>query len=320
VTTQRLSELDRSCGALIPKLRRRTVDDERTKRRESQMGMLAAADTFLREMDATLASGSVKPGSLRVDVPYALYVRMMQLARAISFLGANGYGEEAKPLARAILSTSIAIKVIVGDDLRNKPPLQDQPPVDFEKVSDGRALAYLSYHTFIRRRLNQAYLRRGWVDRQRVEEVDREVDAQDAATLAEYEKQGITPIKLGTKEDSWHGLSDEAAATLVGVPDWYDLYYRPFSEESHGSEPAIRAELERLAKDGIVKIGPRYDDPFPVLNALLNAVGAAMLGLDRQFGLGRADDIEKTAQPFVAAIKEHQESMDAVTWRRMMTP
>ena len=39
----------------------------------------------------------------------------------------------------------------------------------------------------------------------------------------------------------------------------------------------IRAELERLGKDGTVKIGPRYDDPFPVLNALLNAVGAATL-------------------------------------------
>ena len=69
-----------------------------------------------------------------------------------------------------------------------------------------------------------------------------------------------------------------------------------------------------------MKIGPRYDDPFPVLNALLNAVGAAMLALDRQFGLGKADDIESAAEPFVAAIKAHQESMDAVTWRRMMTP
>jgi hypothetical protein len=147
------------------------------------MGMVAAADTFLRAMDATLSSGGVKPGPLRVDVPYALYVRMMQLARAISFLSANGYGEEAKPVARAILSTSIAIKVIVGDDLRNTPPVQDRPPVDFEKISDGRALAYLSHHTFIRRRLNQARLRRGWVDKQRVEEVDREGDAQDAATL-----------------------------------------------------------------------------------------------------------------------------------------
>jgi hypothetical protein len=296
------------------------VEDERTKRRETQMVMLAAADTFLRGMDAILASGGVKPGPLRVDVPYALYVRMMQLARAISFLSANGYGEEAKPLARALLSTSIAIRVIVGDDLRAKPSVQGQPPVDLEKISDGRALAYLSHHTFIRRRLNQAYLLRGWVDKQTVEEVDKEVDAQDAATLAEYEKHGITPIKLGAKEDSWHGLTDEAAAKLVGVPDWYDLYYRPFSEESHGSEPAVRAELERLGKDGTVKIGPRYDDPFPVLNALLNAVGAAMLALDRQFGLGKADEIEKTAQPFVAAIKEHQKSMDAVTWRRMMTP
>jgi len=106
----------------------------------------------------------------------------------------------------------------------------------------------------------------------------------------------------------------------VGVGDWYDLYYRPFSEESHGSEPAIRAELERLAKEGTVRIGPQYDDPFPVLYAVLNAVGAAMLALDRHFGLGKAAEIEMSAQPLVVAIKEHQETMDAVTWRRMMTP
>lgn len=115
--------------------------DERAKRRSQQAGMLAAADAFPRGCDVILASGGIKPGPLRVDVPYALYTRMMQLGRAISFLSANGYGEEAKPLARAILSTSIAIKVVVADDLRAKPPAAGQAPIDFEKESNGRALA-----------------------------------------------------------------------------------------------------------------------------------------------------------------------------------
>jgi len=244
----------------------------------------------------------------------------MQVARTVNFLAKNGYAEEAKPLARAMLSTAIAIKLVTVDDLRGKPPVAGQP-IDYDKQSDGRALAYLAHHTVIRRKQNRGYLNRGWVDRQKVEEIDKEVDAQDAATLAEYAKQGITSSpKLGIRADSWHGLSDEAAADAVGVGEWYDLYYRPFSEESHGSEPATRAELERLLREGSVALGPQFDDPYPVLRALVDAVGGALLSLDRHLGLGNEPEARKMAEPLVEALAEHQRSMDPVAWRRIMSP
>jgi hypothetical protein len=278
--------------------------DEREKRKKEQAPMLSAANNFLRDADTFLASAEGKPGSIRISVPYALYARMMQLGRAINFLAASGYAEEAKPLARAILSTAIAIKLITVDDLRATPPPTGQT-VDFDKESDGRALAYLAHHYVIRRRQNQGYLQRGWVDKAKVDEIEKEVDAQDAATLVDYANHGITPsAKLGNRPDSWHGLSDEDAADRVGVGDCYALYYRPFSEELHGSEPAVRAELERVLTTGTVSLGPRFDDPYPVLRALVDAVGGALLSLDRQFGIGRAAEIHKVAEPLVAALSD----------------
>lgn len=294
--------------------------DEHAKRRKDQAAMLEAADAFVRGSDAFLASTGVKPGSLRVLVPYALYARMMQLGRAITFLASNGYAEEAKPLARAILSTAITLKLITVDDLRGKPAPAGET-IDFDKESDARALAYLSHHTVIRRKQNQGYLKRGWVDKEKLDVIDKEVDALDVASLADYAKNGITPsAKLGPRTDSWHGLSDEAAAGSVGVGEWYDLYYRPFSEESHGSEPASRAELERLLTQGKITLGPQFDDPYPVLRALVDAVGGAVLSLNRHFGLGKESDVRKIAEPLVQALSEHANSMEPVAWRRMMTP
>ncbi len=282
--------------------------------------MLTAADTLLRESDRLLADARIQPGPLHVLVPYALWVRLMQLARTVNFLAVSGYAEEAKPLARAMLSTAIAIKLLTVDDLRHK-AVKEGVTIDFAQESDRRALSYLSHHTVIRRKQNQGYLKRGWVDKQKVDEIDKEVDALDAATLAEYAKNGITPsAKLGNRPDSWHGLSDEAAADLVGMGGWYDIYYRPFSEESHGSEPAIRGELDRLLREGRAALGPQFDDPYPVLRALVDAVGAAMLSLDRHFGLGSEADIRKAAQPLVDALAAHEKAIDPVAWRRMMSP
>ena len=296
----------------------RAVDDRR-KRREEQAAMLNAADRFLRDTDAVLAAAQIRPGPIRVAVPYALYARMMQLGRAINFLAANGYADEAKPLARAILSTAIAIKLVAVDDLRHAAAESGQA-LDVDKASDGRALAYLAHHTVIRRKQNQGYLKRGWVEKARLDEVEREVDAQDAATLAEYARNGITPTKIGKRPDSWHGVSDEEAADRVGMGEWYALYYRPFSEESHGSAPATRAELERVLKEQSVVVGPEFEDPYPVLRALVDAVGGALLSLDRHFSLGKEREIRGLADPLVAALSDHQERMDPVAWRRLMTP
>jgi len=293
--------------------------DERAKRQVEHAPMIRAADEFVRAADRILADARIRPGPLRALVPYALWVRLMQLARTVNFLTTNGYAEEAKPLARAMVSTAVAINLVTVDDQRGKPQGAG-PKVDFDRESDARALAYLAHHTVIRRKQNRGYLKRGWVEKDRVDEIDKLVDAQDAATLAEYAKNGITPAKLGGLQASWHGLSDEAAADAVGVGEWYDIYYRPFSEESHGSEPAVRAELDRLLREGRAVLGPHFEDPYPVLRALVDAVGGTLLSLDRHFGMGREAEIRGIAQLLVEALANHQESMDPVAWRRMMSP
>ena len=165
---------------------------------------------------------------------------------------------------------------------------------------------------------NQGFLKRGWVDAKKVAAIDQEVDAQDAATLAEYAKHGITPIKIGNL-NTWHGLTDEGAAELVGCGEWYDLYYRPFSEESHASEPAIRSELEQLMAEGKVTLGPQFHDPYPVLRALVDAVAGALLSLDRQFGIGKEGQIRAIATPLVTALAKHQTELDPVAFRRLFT-
>jgi hypothetical protein len=314
-----LGLLQRAFGWLCNLIVRRRGVDERTKRQAEHAPMIRAADEFLRAADRILAEAKVRPGPLRALVPYGLWVRLMQLARTVNFLTTNGYAEEAKTVARAMLSTAVAIKLVTVDDLRGK-QMAAGAQIDYDKESEARALAYLAHHTVIRRRQNQGYLKRGWVDKDKVDEIDRIVDAHDAATLAEYAKNGIAPAKLGGMQASWHGLSDEAAADAVGVGEWYDIYYRPFSEESHGSEPAVRAELDRLLREGRAVLGPQFEDPYPVLRALVDTVGGALLSLDRHFGIGREAEVRDLAQPLVEALAKHQSSMDPVTWRRMMSP
>jgi len=53
---------------------------------------------------------------------------------------------------------------------------------------------------------------------------------------------------------------------------------------------------------------------------LVDAVGGAVLSLDRHFALGREAEARKIAEPLVAALSDHQKSMEPVAWRRMMTP
>jgi len=288
--------------------------------------MIKASEAYLRGLNDLFEALKAKPTQPRDAVPYALFGRLLQVARAILFGVTNGYAGEMKPLARGLVSAAIAIKLISCEELRGQSgpePMDLQAEGDnrtnLQKESDARALAYLAHVSTIRSRQNKGFLESGWMTEAQFDEVTKKAEADDAASLAFYAEHGIKPSKLGKKTDTWHGLNDHDAADKVGVPDWYDLYYRSFSEESHMSEPAVRTELDRLTDTGKVVSGPQFDDPPVVLRAPVDASSAAAMSLARQLGFERTAQISSLAKPAVEAMSAHLKSLDPAVARRLYT-
>src|SRR5437867_5558311 len=112
--------------------------------------LIQAHDRLLRESYAFFASikvafaddeGLPKPG---VVIPYVLFAKLIQLGRAIHFLVANGYTEEAEPLGRAMVSAALNVVGIV------------------DKEPDARALRFMEQSQEIRAALIKGYIEEGY--------------------------------------------------------------------------------------------------------------------------------------------------------------
>lgn len=264
------------------------------------------------------------PGGVRNVLPSTLLRRIFVLGYAIDSLAANGYAEEAKPIARAMLAGAVSLKLLVCDDLRGSagPEAANLESVGTErtliqKECDCRAVAYLTYASVIRRRQNKSFVEHGLAPRERIAQVDEEVDAEDARTLAEHVGAGMEPHYLGASASTWHGLSEEQAATRAGVGDWYARYYRVFSEEAHLSVAAIRRELDAHSAVRPISSEAAFEDPYPVFRASADGIGGALLSLGRHLGVDRQGVTLQMVKPLVDALAAHESAMNPVAFRRM---
>ena len=89
--------------------------------------LIAAFDRLMRETYQLFADKPPMLGSIGKWVPYAVFGHLLRLGRALYLLVSNGYVDEARPTARAMVAAALNIVTIVDGE------------------SDGRALQFIAY-------------------------------------------------------------------------------------------------------------------------------------------------------------------------------
>lgn len=225
-----------------------------------QRDLLAALGQYLHAIATLLprVSEHVKEGPA-ATVLYALFVRTLQLGRALQDLCIAGYGDESRLIGRAMVSAGLTSLLIA------------------EKDCDSRALLYAFQQRETRRKRGAALVRYRFMDQSALEEDDAKQTGLEDETLAKHEKAGTrVAAKLGDRP-TWSGLTDRQVAEQLNKLHWYDLLYGPASDITHVSIVSMETELDALSS-GNIHIGPHFTTPFI---AVFNA-GQVVSGVSRR--------------------------------------
>ena len=154
-------------------------------------------------------------GNVGTWVPYALFVHILQLGRAVNLLVSEGYSEEALPISRAMISAAMTLTFIVTSD-----------------NPDGWALLYYSQLADQEMRYLTREQRLARFDADRINELIGAADQNMESLRQAAEKEGIVipqklpdPSRGKPRRDTWTGLSDKSLAERVGLLDWYEGDY-----------------------------------------------------------------------------------------------
>lgn len=214
------------------------------------------------------------PGNFAVC---AIFNRLLRMGRAVEKLCRSRYADVAESTARPMVNATVDLIFLVQRD------------------TNQRALLYGLYSRDRRRRRAKSLVDHGFLRQDQADGWDAEQTKQEEDSLTKHKESGVVPIeKLGNRNTSWHGQSDEQMIKGVSRGDWYDLYYVPFSDSSHANVVASRKEMEEL-NAGKVSIGPRFEDlpVFAVIMAAADTITTALYQLDEFFKLGQHDRIEQ---------------------------
>ena len=225
-----------------------------------QRDLLAALGQYLHAIATLLprVSEHVKEGPA-ATVLYALFVRTLQLGRALQDLCIAGYGDESRLIGRAMVSAGLTSLLIA------------------ERDCDSKALLYAFQQRETRRKRGAALVRYGFMDRSALEEDDAKQTRLEDETLAKHEAAGTrVAAKLGDRP-TWSGLTDRQVAEQLNKLHWYDLLYGPASDITHVSIVSMETELDALSS-GNIHVGPRFTTPFI---AVFNA-GQVVSGVSRR--------------------------------------
>lgn len=260
-----------------------------------QRALLEAHDRFLRDAHALFASMHAKFDRLSVYVTHALFARLITQARAMQALIRLGYTSEAESLARAVANTAVTIVAIVHED------------------PDSHALQYLAHSQRLRRAELKAYRERDIVSVEDAERFDTEVREREERTMAEYAEGGVVPKPLSDESEFWwHGYrSEKALYDAMNASFWYDVYYRPFSDEVHASSRTIAAGLRLLGAERRVGVGPTFEDPWRLVMASADCVVQALEQLHDLSGIERGPEFESLKRGMEAAVSEHGRRLSA---------
>jgi hypothetical protein len=192
-------------------------------------------------------------------VLYVLFVRTLQLGRALQDLCIAGYADESRLLGRAMVSAGLTSLLIA------------------EKDCDSRALLFALQQRETRRKRGAALVRHRLMEQSAFEEDDAKQTALEDETLAKHEAAGTRiAAKLGDRP-TWSGLTDRQVAEQLNKLHWYDLLYGPASDITHVSIVSMETELDALSS-GNIHLGARFTSPF---TAVFNA-GQVVSGVSRR--------------------------------------
>jgi hypothetical protein len=230
---------------------------------DDQRELLAAFGRFLRAMTEliTPAGGRVSNGPAPFLL-YAMWLRQIQLGRAVQELCIDGFAQEAQMLARAIVGAALDIMLICEQD------------------PDPRALLYASFQKKVRRERSKALIRHGHLSKETATELEHREQEVDKKALAAHAATGMRPsARLGKVRTTWSGLSTASLARRFKRRGWYDLFYSPFSDTAHVNAAAIDKEVAAIAR-GDVYLGGRFEEPWLVVLAASEAISGAAEQLD----------------------------------------
>jgi Family of unknown function (DUF5677) len=256
-----------------------------------QRRLLIQFDLYLRFVHQ-IASMASFGGSIGYRIPYAIFVSLLNRARAVSALFASGYVQEADPIVRSMINAAANLLFIVS---------QSDP--------DGFALMYYLHledlALFRTTRLEEA----GMVDAPTAGRMRDEIREAAAPHRAAAQAAGMTsPPKPGLKQDTWTGLTDEQLMKRVGADGWYTSYYRYMSSGVHADASTIGEDIRALV-NGSTAIGPRYRDPLAAIRVGVEVMDGALLGFHKHFGAGDLRLIGQAKGSIDRAIQEYIEAV-----------
>ena len=161
---------------------------------EEQRALLAAFGRFLRgQGDAAVPAAQHLTEGPAAFLLYALFLRALQLGRAVQELCIDGHALEAQMIARPMVSGTLSMLLIAQQD------------------SDARALLFAQFQRKVRRQRAAAGVKHGHSTQQRADEVEATEIAEEQLALAAHAAAGLQPANpLGRSPLSWSGLSDRA--------------------------------------------------------------------------------------------------------------
>jgi len=258
--------------------------------------LVAAHDRYLRQLHP-LVQVDLRGKGIGDWLPYALFVHVLQLGRAVQGLVAAGYPDEAIPLTRAMLSATMNLLFIVTSGNAN-----------------GWALRYWLQLGEMEQRFLQRELRRMRFDEATVRALIADGQRNVDGAIAQAKIEGVQlPDKLTMpghkhpRNDTWTGLSDRALAERVGQVDAYETEYDYASAITHVQAVSLKPIANALLEGRAVSTGPYFGPPLPAIGASYNSSSAALFGIVKHFGL------TANMPAFDSTTKEMRDAIDR--WR-----
>lgn len=242
--------------------------------------LLNRAAEFLQGIQITVEG---KPGQI---VVFALVARIIQIGCALQDLLERGYGGEAHPLARSMLTGMAHIVALV------------------DRETDGRALQFMIDSEKHQLQLVERAERYEIWDSPKANVAREEIAKSYREFRERFAKQGVVASKIkpeGTR--TWHGLNSERDLfEALGMGHVYEFDYAWLSDETHMNIGAVTGELLD-AVDGQTGFGPKGELPREVLFASSYAIPEALAQLSNLLGLGRRDEAAAMQKDFRSRLR-----------------
>jgi Family of unknown function (DUF5677) len=266
----------------------------------SYQALVTAHERYLRQLHA-LVQVDLRGRSIGDWLPYALFVHILQLGRAVQTLVAAGFPDEALPLTRGMISAMMNLLFIVTSGNPN-----------------GWALRYWLQLGEMEQRFLERELKRMRFDEATVRRLIDEASENVAGAKAQAETEGVhLPDKLGApgrraRPDTWTGLSDRALAERVGQVEAYETEYDYASAITHVQAVALKPIANALIEGRPIGTGPYFGPPLPPIGTSYNASSAGLLGLAKHFALDKKmSEVDSVTKEMRNAIDRWRETSGA---------